>query len=80
MRHMEHVEHTLIRNAYKISIKKPEGKKPPTQIRCRQENKIKIYDINTISIMERTYVAARKGTVTISCVQGNELSDLIKDC
>jgi len=53
MRQVEHVKHTVIRNAYQISIRKPEGKKPPTQIRCRWENKIKI-DLNTISIMERT--------------------------
>jgi stage III sporulation protein SpoIIIAA len=29
--------------------------------------------------MEKTFVAHRRGTVTISCVHGNELSDLIKD-
>jgi hypothetical protein len=28
MRHVEHVKHTVIRNAYKISIRKPEGNKP----------------------------------------------------
>jgi hypothetical protein len=74
---MGHVKHTVIRNAYKISIRKPEGKKPNAQIMCRWENKIKI-DTNIVSIMERTHVALRRGTVTISCVHGNELSDLIR--
>jgi len=41
MRHVGQVKYTVIGNAYKISIREPKWKKPPTQIRCRWENKIK---------------------------------------
>jgi hypothetical protein len=63
------------RNAYRILVGKPEGKKPLGRPRCRWVDNIKM-DLGEIGWDGRDWIelAQVKGPVEGSCKHGNELS------